>query len=35
MKIFSTGEILRKDDPNDVYKQPILLDIINKFVGLD
>ena len=26
---------IRKDDPNDVYKQPIPLDMINKFVGLD
>ena len=28
-------EILRKDNPDDVYKQPIPLDMINKFVGLD
>ena len=26
---------IRRDDPNDVYKQPIPLDMINKFVGLD
>ena len=26
---------IRKDDPNEVYKQPIPLDMINKFVGLD
>ena len=26
---------VRKDDPNDVYKQPIPLDMINKYVGLD
>ena len=35
MKTLSNREILRKDDPNDVYKQPIPLDMINKFVGLD
>ena len=26
---------IRKDDPNEVYKQPIPLDMINKYVGLD
>ena len=25
----------RTDNPNDVYKQPIPIDMINKFVGLD
>ena len=35
LKTLSNREILRKDDPNDVYKQPIPLDMINKFVGLD
>ena len=35
MKTLSNREILREDDPNDVYKQPIPLDMINKFVGLD
>ena len=35
MKTLNNREILRKDDPNDVYKQPIPLDMINKFVGLD
>ena len=35
MKTLSNREILRQDDPNDVYKQPIPLDMINKFVGLD
>ena len=35
MKTLSNREILRKDDPNDVYKQPIPLDMINKFYGMD
>ena len=35
LKTLSNREILRKDDPNEVYKQPIPLDMINKFVGLD
>ena len=35
MKTLSNREILRKDDPNDVYKQPIPLDMINKFFGMD
>ena len=35
MQTLNNREILRKDDPNDVYKQPIPLDMINKFVGLD
>ena len=35
MKILSTAEILQKDDPNDIYKQPTPLDMIKKFVGLD
>ena len=26
---------IRKDDPNEVYKKPIPLDMINKYVGLD
>jgi hypothetical protein len=26
---------IRYDDPKDVYKQPIPIDMINKFVGLD
>ena len=26
---------IRHDNPNDVYKQPIPIDMINKFVGLD
>lgn len=26
---------LRKDNPDDVYKRPMPLDMINKFVGLD
>jgi len=26
---------IRQDDPNEVYKQPIPLDMINKYVGLD
>jgi hypothetical protein len=26
---------IRNDNPNDVYKQPIPIDMINKFVGLD
>lgn len=28
-------EIPRKDDPNEIYKRPIPLDMINQFVGLD
>ena len=35
MKTLSNREILREDDPNDVYKQPIPLDMINKFYGMD
>ena len=35
IKTLNNREILREDDPNDVYKQPIPLDMINKFVGLD
>ena len=35
LKTLSNREILRKDDPNDVYKQPIPLDMINKFFGMD
>ena len=35
MKTLSNREKLRTDDPNEVYKQPIPLDMINKFVGLD
>ena len=35
LKTLSKHEILRKDDPNDVYKQPIPLDMINKFFGMD
>ena len=35
MKTLSNREIIRKDDPNDVYKQPIPLDMINKFYGMD
>ena len=35
LKTLSNREILRKDDPNDVYKQPIPLDMINKFYGMD
>ena len=35
MKTLSNREILRIDDPNDVYKQPIPLDMINKFYGMD
>ena len=35
MKTLSNREILSKDDPNDVYKQPIPLDMINKFYGMD
>ena len=35
MKTLSNREILRKDDPNNVYKQPIPLDMINKFYGMD
>ena len=30
LKTLSNREILRKDDPNDVYKQPIPLDKILK-----
>ena len=26
---------MRKDNPEEIYKQPIPLDMINKFVGLD
>ncbi len=35
MKTLNNRELLRADDPNEVYKQPIPLDMINKFVGLD
>ncbi len=35
LKTLNNREILRKDDPNDVYKQPIPLDMINKFYGMD
>ena len=35
LKTLSNREIVRKDDPNDVYKQPIPLDMINKFFGMD
>ena len=35
LKTLSNREILRKDDPNDVYKQPIPLDMMNKFFGMD
>ena len=35
LKTLNNREILRKDDPNDVYKQPIPLDMINKFFGMD
>ena len=35
IKSLSNREVPRKDDPNDVYKKPIPLDMINKFVGLD
>lgn len=27
--------VFRTDNPNDVYKRPMPLDMINKFVGLD